>query len=250
MSVFKKIYSWDFWQAISGAYMGIFMIMHVFTHATAIFGKESNETAYVTLRAIYQNINFEIIFVISLIIHGYTGFKKWYSRYKLRELMKHKSQGKSFIKEIFNDIRNPKKINRYMGWILLGIIIVHINGTRIEPIMYIGYNKSKLLDGSLMYVELSELGIFSKILITTYMMYLPFGIYHTLYGMNLNVKTLMRIKFIDLYSIIWLWVFIIGIIFTIFVIMGYTGKIYDVNISPKQRELVTPIADHIRHMIS
>jgi Succinate dehydrogenase/Fumarate reductase transmembrane subunit len=175
--------------AASGLYFGVFLIMHLVSHYSAIFGIDYAMKNMTLFRRIYQNPAFEIGLFIALVVHMISNTMIYMHRQKIerRASKFKKNDDASTTTKIEPPGTFELKGHRYTGYFLSIAVIGHVSATRIVP-FFILKDPSQFDYTFATYAQKAIFGpIFSVYLILLGMA----GGWHLIYGTRSAIVTLL-----------------------------------------------------------
>jgi len=173
-------------QACSGLVFSSFATIHILNSFTAHFGHLAYDAIQDILRKFYQNRVIEAVLAGALIIHigsssiifyrRYTGHRTPQVKRRRMSMPPQKENLLDSIKEKINEKVDltPRSIHRYTGYVLAGVIGIHVLNTRITM-----WNNPP--DFTFLNFSLKNWPI---IMYPYYMTLLTSGIYHTYFGIQ------------------------------------------------------------------
>jgi hypothetical protein len=178
--VLKKI------SAASGLYFGVFLVMHLFSHYSTIFGMDKAMKNVMFFRKLYQNPFFEIGLFVSLVAHMMSNALVYQHRQNIERRSSAVKKNDGSIAKIEPPGSLELKGHRYTGYFLSLAIIGHASATRIVP--YFILDDPSQFDYS--FATYAQRAIFGPIFGLYLILLGMAGGWHLIYGTRSAITTL------------------------------------------------------------
>jgi hypothetical protein len=119
--------------AASGLYFGVFLVMHLFSHYSTIFGMGNAMSFIFLFRKIYQNPMFEIGLFVSLVAHMISNTMIYLQRQKMERKANVVKKDDDSKAKVDPPGSLELKGHRYTGYFLSFAVLGHVAATRIAP---------------------------------------------------------------------------------------------------------------------
>lgn len=122
--------------AISGLAFAVFVVLHYICHySLTIGGWDVANANLVRFRVIYQNPVFEVLLLLSVLVHGYANLNLKLRRDKIAASAAKKTDGSPVVPDVTTSGPGSMEYqgHRIAGYVVGFLLIMHVIGTRIVP---------------------------------------------------------------------------------------------------------------------
>lgn len=172
--------------AASGLYFGVFLVMHLSSHYSTIFGMDKAMQNVAFFRKLYQHPIFEIGLFVSLVAHMVSNALVNRHRQKIERRSSALKKSDDSIAKVEPPGSLELKGHRYTGYFLSLAIIGHVSATRIVP--YFVLSDPSQFDYS--FATYAQRAIFGPIFGLYLILLGMAGGWHLIYGTRSAITTL------------------------------------------------------------
>jgi hypothetical protein len=132
MGLLKKL------SAASGLYFGVFLVLHLVSHYSLLFGLERAMKNMTLFRKVYQNPIFELGLIVALMVHYASNTMIYMHRTKIEAKSTKLKKNDDLAAKPTPSIKGEWELkgHRYSGYFLSLAVLGHVSATRIAPFLF------------------------------------------------------------------------------------------------------------------